>query len=55
MRPSSTSLRGLQPFRNVCGLLAGLIMTWAVVGEGLARAEKQGGEAPLGLEQGTGD
>jgi len=36
-------------------LLAGLIVTWAVVGEGLARAERQGGKAPSGQEQGTGD
>jgi len=55
MRQSTTTLRGFQPVGSACGFLAGMIVTWAVVGEGLARGERQGGQAPARQEQGTGD
>ena len=55
MRQSTTTLRGFQPVRSACGLLAGLMVAWSVGGEGLARGERQGGRVQPGQEQGTGD
>ncbi len=39
MKLSVAKLRGFQPVGSACGLLAGLIVAWAIAGEGLARAE----------------
>ncbi|MGH7205520.1 MAG: hypothetical protein ACREI2_04850 [Nitrospiraceae bacterium] len=55
MKQGTTTLRGFQPVGRACGLLAGLIVAWAIAGEGLARAEGQGGKAQPGREQDTGD
>src|SRR5213594_3588565 len=55
MRQGTTTVRGFQPVRSACGLLTGLIVAWSIGGEGLARAERQGGKVQPGREQGTGN